>query len=304
MARPANSSAKKRHEDDFTKKAPARQAGRIALLCIVGVALILGVFSVERRVQAASVEPRLEPAAWPVPDQPAEVEQLDDRARLEEALAVLDEAPAEALAVLEVLFHEAKDAEVVVEVSDALVEHASVSWPGGAQGTFLRELAPVALVAARDSAVPPSVTMAQAILESGWGRSSVAQQANNLFGMKAGRSEQGYAPNGGSRYKVFESWEDSLRAHNELLANSKRYAASRVHTDDWNAFLRAIAPVYAASRSYVKLVSDLVRRYGLDRWDGMVHETHQRRARLAAETDPEGATDAQVASAVVAVTEP
>ncbi len=295
MARNAELRSQKLHKSDFTKRRVLRGANRLALLSAVGLALLLALFSFERRVQAAAVESRVEPVSWPVPDQPAEVEQPDDHARLAEALGLVAEDPHAGLQALHTLFRESSDPDVLGQVSVEIVAQDSDGFPGGQQGGFLRELAPAALLAARDSAVPPSVTMAQAILESGWGRSSVAQKANNLFGMKASRSQPGFAPNGGNRYRVFESWEESLRAHNDLLATSSRYAASREHTDDWSAFLRAIAPVYAASRSYVRLVSDLVHRYDLDRWDGLIRDTHQ----VLAEQ-----SEVAVASADGAVTEP
>jgi flagellum-specific peptidoglycan hydrolase FlgJ len=37
----------------------------------------------------------------------------------------------------------------------------------------------------------PSLTIAQAILESGWGSSKLSQKANNLFGIKASSSWSG-----------------------------------------------------------------------------------------------------------------
>lgn len=257
----------------------------------------MSLFVVERRVQAAAVEEQTEARLPPPPAPEAAVETPDEWGRLEAANTLLIEDPEAAREALEALYVASVEPGVVQQVALGLVAVGGEGWPEGTQGSFLRRLAPAALVAARESAVPPSITMAQAILESGWGRSGLARDANNLFGMKSGSSPTGYVSSGGSRYAAFESWEDGLRAHNELLSSSRRYAASRDHTDDWNAYLRAIAPVYATSRSYVRLVSDLVIRYELSQWDHLVREARTVAARVS-----ESGEDESLASASPAVT--
>ena len=44
--------------------------------------------------------------------------------------------------------------------------------------------------------IPPSIIMAQAILESGWGESELSTKANNYFGIKADSSWTGEVYNG------------------------------------------------------------------------------------------------------------
>ncbi|MFG2040822.1 glucosaminidase domain-containing protein [Dactylosporangium sp. NPDC048998] len=61
--------------------------------------------------------------------------------------------------------------------------------PAGPTGTmtneqFLAASIPAAQQSQRDTRVPTSVTLAQAILESGWGRSSLSANDRNFFGMK------------------------------------------------------------------------------------------------------------------------
>ena len=50
--------------------------------------------------------------------------------------------------------------------------------------TFLNKIGPLVMKDYRTSNILASITMAQAILESGWGKSELAINANNLFGMK------------------------------------------------------------------------------------------------------------------------
>ena len=59
------------------------------------------------------------------------------------------------------------------------------------QAAFLNKAAKQAVKAAKKYGTYPSVMIAQAILESGWGQSALATEANNLFGMKADDSWPG-----------------------------------------------------------------------------------------------------------------
>jgi flagellum-specific peptidoglycan hydrolase FlgJ len=53
---------------------------------------------------------------------------------------------------------------------------------------FFDELIPYAQEMQRRTGIPASVALAQAALESGFGKSLLSKQAKNLFGVKAGSS--------------------------------------------------------------------------------------------------------------------
>lgn len=77
----------------------------------------------------------------------------------------------------------------------------------------------------------PSITAAQAILESDWGRSQLAKECKNLFGIKADNSWKGkkkvyqtkeYDKNGNiltimAYFRKYKSYEDSLNDHGEFF---------------------------------------------------------------------------------------
>ncbi|WP_349399629.1 glycoside hydrolase family 73 protein, partial [Clostridium perfringens] len=53
------------------------------------------------------------------------------------------------------------------------------------QLNFISQIVSGAKQSYEETGIFPSITLAQAILESGWGRSGLAIKANNLFGIKA-----------------------------------------------------------------------------------------------------------------------
>lgn len=84
----------------------------------------------------------------------------------------------------------------------------------------------------------PSITISQAILESGWGKSDLSIKANNLFGIKADNSWKGkkikmntseyYNKKITDNFRVYSSNEESIKDYGEFLKNNKRYKESGV----------------------------------------------------------------------------
>lgn len=173
-----------------------------------------------------------------------------------------------------------------------LIAAIEAEWPDDHRRAFLVQIAPEALQSAIDHCVPPSVTVGQAILESGWGRSALARRHHNLFGVKAGGSAPAvelptmeHAPDGTrderARFRTYADWAESLAHHDRLLAQDPRYAAARPHWDHWPMFLATVAPTYASDPAYVARVSALVRDYRLDAWDALVTRLAARRSACA-----------------------
>src|SRR5205814_922970 len=69
------------------------------------------------------------------------------------------------------------------------------------QEQFIASIAEAAVESADQTGVPASVTIAQAILESYWGSSRLAREANNYFGIKA------QTKNGSAGAVRFDVWE-------------------------------------------------------------------------------------------------
>ena len=145
-----------------------------------------------------------------------------------------------------------------------------------AQRSFI---ALVGKAAQADSNILPSLTIAQAILESGWGRSELAQKANALFGIKAGTGWKG--PRYSKRttehidgksveitaaFRSYDSWESSIADHSALL-RAARYKAVQGERD-YKAACRAVhAAGYATGPDYADKLIRLIEQYDLTQWD-------------------------------------
>ena len=98
-------------------------------------------------------------------------------------------------------------------------------WDGtGGPEDFIRAVAPYAVIDMEQHQIYASVTIAQAIIESGWGKDSIAINYKNFFGMKAfgnegnefwsGESVPLHASEGGiSNFRVYDSLKNSIYDH-------------------------------------------------------------------------------------------
>jgi len=188
---------------------------------------------------------------------------------------------------LEGLFVESLNSELSEAALQLLIDQRSEAWPAGYRREFLSQLAPEALTSAVETSIPASVTLAQAALESGWGRSGLALRYNNLFGVKAWgdgagvslptmESEGGVMERTTAQFRVYPTWSDSLRSHNSLLANDSRYSRALTEGGDWRSFIREIAPIWASDPNYESRVSSIIERYDLDDLDDLVEARQER----------------------------
>jgi Mannosyl-glycoprotein endo-beta-N-acetylglucosaminidase len=147
-----------------------------------------------------------------------------------------------------------------------------------AQQAFIAEVAPAAVASQRKYGVPASVTIAQAIDESGWGRSSLATKDHNLFGIKgtgpAGSDQQptqeyehGHPVTRSASFRVYRNVAESVDDHGKLLATSEYYRRPMADRMDPNAFAAALTGIYATDPDYGAKLISLMRQYNLYRYD-------------------------------------
>ena len=138
---------------------------------------------------------------------------------------------------------------------------------------FISQLRPHAEQAARELGVDANALLAQAALETGWGR-SVPCNANgecsfNLFGIKAGSQwsgatvnvptlefEQGIPVRKVERFRAYDSPADSFRDYAALIRDSSRYASARGAGDNVEAFATALQQGgYATDPHYAQKIA-------------------------------------------------
>ncbi|MEB6336512.1 flagellar assembly peptidoglycan hydrolase FlgJ [Serratia rhizosphaerae] len=108
-------------------------------------------------------------------------------------------------------------------------------------GNFVARLSTPARLASQQSGIPHQLIVAQAALESGWGRREIpaadGSPSHNLFGIKAGSGwrgpvteitttefEQGAAKKIKARFRVYGSYVEAIADYIKLLTGNPRYA--------------------------------------------------------------------------------
>jgi Mannosyl-glycoprotein endo-beta-N-acetylglucosaminidase len=163
--------------------------------------------------------------------------------------------------------------------------HSPSPTAGPGQGTsaqqaFIGAVAPAAVAGQRKYGVPASVTIAQAIDESGWGQSNLAVDQHNLFGIKgtgpAGsyqeltqEYENGQLVTSMSSFRAYRNAAQSVDDHGKLLATSGYYRRAMAVRGNPNAFAASLTGVYATDPEYGAKLIMLMQKYDLYRYDGM-----------------------------------
>jgi hypothetical protein len=116
--------------------------------------------------------------------------------------------------------------------------------------------------------IPASITLAQAALESGWGKSSLATKYNNYFGITGaynGKSVKLKNKKGQLfTWRVYDSVEESFKDHSDLLKRKYRPDVKNATYEDWARSLTARG--YADS-GYGNVLIKMIAQYGLDKYD-------------------------------------
>ena len=143
---------------------------------------------------------------------------------------------------------------------------------------FLLSIHDAALDGWRQFGVLPSVTAAQAILESAWGQSALATQGHNLFGIKGSYNGQSITMrtaeygNGGYYYindafRKYPSNYESIVDHGRFLATNSRYN-NLLWKKDYTVVTQYLhADGYATDTKYASSLNNVIRTYNLDSWD-------------------------------------
>jgi flagellar protein FlgJ len=158
--------------------------------------------------------------------------------------------------------------------------------------TFINEAIVPAQASELQTGVPASVTIAQAILESAWGKSHMGA-AHNYFGVKAqedkkrnvtyGSVASGYVDKktrehvGGkdifvtAHFRSYKSMTDSFVDHGLFLKNNRRYQSSieaYAKNHDADEFARGLQKAgYATDPNYAELLITIMKKNNLYKYN-------------------------------------
>lgn len=123
--------------------------------------------------------------------------------------------------------------------------------------------------------IPASITLAQAILESNWGRGEIAENGNNYFGIKCYNGWAGPSitaiddEEDASCFRMYENVVQSFSDHSFFLKNGLRYQSlfANLLTDyaAWAHGLKSCG--YATDSLYSTKLIGIIERYGLFVYD-------------------------------------
>ena len=152
-------------------------------------------------------------------------------------------------------------------------------------GKFIDNLSKQAILNYREYVILPSITVGQAILESGWGESQLTQKSNNLFGIKADNRWDGKSVNvqTGENYnetvvasfRAYSSIEDSIKDHCEFLNINSRYTENGVfESKDYKEQAQALEDAGYSTKEnekgekiYADILIDVIKKYNLQLLD-------------------------------------
>ncbi len=123
-------------------------------------------------------------------------------------------------------------------------------------------------------AVPASITLAQGILESNSGKSRLAVEGNNHFGIKCHDNWKGekilHDDNKAQEcFRKYNNAEESFKDHSQFLAKRKRYAfLFRLPITDYVAWAKGLKKAgYATDPTYPDKLIYIIEKYHLDKLD-------------------------------------
>jgi len=119
--------------------------------------------------------------------------------------------------------------------------------------------------------IPVSITLAQGIIESNAGRSSLAVKHNNHFGVKyRGRGKYAVYTDDTPRdkFQVYKSAWWSYRDHSKLLTSRHYRHLTKLKRTDYKAWAHGLKKCgYATEKKYAQILISVIEKYELWRYD-------------------------------------
>ena len=149
------------------------------------------------------------------------------------------------------------------------------------QEKYISQYAELAVKEMYRSGVPASITLAQGLLESGNGKSTLAVKGNNDFGIKChkgwtGKSMRHDDDRKNECFRVYDSPEESFRDHSDFLRYRDRYSfLFDFRITDYKSWAHGLKKAgYATDPSYPQKLIRIIEEYDLHKYDRKSSRKH------------------------------
>lgn len=154
------------------------------------------------------------------------------------------------------------------------------------QQQFINSIKDGAIACMKKYKILASLTIAQAIQESGGGTSQLAVEANNLFGIKrwgypdyvtlpTTEYTNGQETTVNADFRKYGSWTDSINDHAAFLLENSRYSNLVGCTDYNQACVLISQDGYATDPNYTNSLLQIIKEYDLQQYDILPQENTQ-----------------------------
>lgn len=141
---------------------------------------------------------------------------------------------------------------------------------------YIKKYSEIAIHEMENYKIPASITLAQGLLESRYGKSMLTIKAKNHFGIKCHKwqGDRVYQDDDekGECFRKYDFHESSFRDHSLFLAQKKRYAKLfQLHPKDYKGWARGLRTAgYATDKKYPQKLISLIEKYELYYFDNLV----------------------------------
>ena len=142
--------------------------------------------------------------------------------------------------------------------------------------------------------IPASITLAQGLCESGAGRSRLATEAHNHFGIKVGGTWKGpyivmADDRPDDRFRKYRTDDESYEDHSRFLVNGQRYRSLfDLKLTDYKGWAYGLKRAgYATNPRYAEMLIGVIERYNLQQFDSYTKGRYHARTRTTNDTRAE-----------------
>jgi flagellum-specific peptidoglycan hydrolase FlgJ len=146
---------------------------------------------------------------------------------------------------------------------------------------YIDEFKGVAIEEMNEYGIPASITLAQGIIESGSGNSSLARFANNHFGIKCTSDWKGKGyfkddDKANDCFRVYKDARESFKDHSEFLKRKRYSFLFELDKNDYKSWAKGLKQAgYATNPKYPDILINIIDKYQLYQYDQSESETEK-----------------------------